>query len=359
MKGQAERAGLLVTALRHPERARGFDKGDWEVLVWQSRAAELMAQLQQTLVRVDVLRTAPSAARRHLDLALVIAERHARAVRSELRGLQRALQPLQVPVVLLKGAAYIAQSHRAAAGRIFNDIDILVPKSALRDAEQRLSWAGWFSLHTTVYDERYYREWMHEIPPLAHKDRGTVLDVHHTILPPTSGIRPDPQELFAASVRLGGEWGFFRALAPADMVIHSACHLFFGEFHKGLRDLYDLHLLLTDFSIDGSFWGDLVDRARHLNLALPVLDALTQCVRLYETVVPVAVIESLTPDSSSPWPRWVRAWLFDQALRPPHASAYDRSTRLAHWLTFVRSHWLRMPLPLLVYHLSHKLLVAR
>ena len=359
MKSPAERANLLVTTLCHPERARGFDKSDWEVLVWQSRAAELMAQLQQALARADVLRTAPSAARRHLDLAMIIAERHARAVRSELRGLQQALQPLQVPVVLLKGAAYTALSHRAAAGRIFNDIDILVPKSALRDAEQRLSWAGWFSLHTTVYDERYYREWMHEIPPLAHKDRGTVLDVHHTILPPTSGIRPDPQELFAASIQLGGEWAFFHVLAPADMVIHSACHLFFGEFHKGLRDLYDLHLLLTDFSIDGAFWADLVDRARHLNVALPVLDALMHCVRLYETEVPVTVIESLKPISSSPWPRWIRAWLFDQALRPPHASAFDRSTRLAHWLTFVRSHWLRMPLPLLVYHLSHKLFVAR
>ena len=171
MTSPAERASLLVTTLCHPERARGFDKGDWEVLVWQSRAAELMAQLQQALVRVDLLRTAPSAARRHLDLAIVIAERHTRAVRSELRGLQQALQPLQVPVVLLKGAAYTALSHRVAAGRIFNDIDILVPKSALRDAEQRLSWAGWFSLHTTVYDERYYRKWMHEIPPLAHGPR--------------------------------------------------------------------------------------------------------------------------------------------------------------------------------------------
>ena len=131
------------------------------------------------------------------------------------------------------------------------------------------------------------------------------------------------------------------------------------NFTKGLRDLYDLHLLLTDFSVDAAFWGDLVGRARHLTLALPVLDALMQCMRLYETVVPVGVTESLKPNSSSPWPQPMRAWLFDQALRPPHASAFDRSTRLAHWLTFVRSHWLRLPLPLLVYHLSHKLLVAR
>ena len=223
----------------------------------------------------------------------------------------------------------------------------------------RLSWAGWFSSHTTLYDERYYRDWMHEIPPLEHKHRGTVLDVHHAILPPTSGIRPHPQDLLAASIPLAGEWAFYRVLARTDMVIHSACHLFFGEFHKGLRDLYDLHVLLGDFSAEPTFWDRLVERARHLRLTLPVRDALEQCERLYGTPVPASAAESLRRTAASPWPRAMRAWLFDQALRPAHESAFDRSTRLAHWLIFVRSHWLRMPLPLLVYHLSHKLLVAR
>lgn len=359
MKSRAAQPFLLTTTLCHPERAQFFDKLDWERLVWQSRAAELMAQLHQALGTANVLRLAPIAARRHLDLAMTIAGRHACAVRSELRGLQEALQPLGIPVLLLKGAAYTALSHRASVGRIFNDIDILVPRAALQDVERRLNWAGWFPGHTTVYDERYYRDWMHEIPPLEHKHRGTVLDVHHTILPPTSGIRPDPQDLLAASVELPGEWAFFRALSPADMVIHSACHLFFGEFHKGLRDLYDLHVLLTDFSVDPMFWDDLIERAKHLQLSLPVLDALEQCHRVYETRIPPSVTQALRPAAASAWPRWMRAWLFDHALRPAHESAYGGSTRLAHWLTFVRSHWLRMPLPLLAYHLSHKLFVTR
>lgn len=359
MKSPGPRPLLLTATLCDPALARGYDKSDWECLVWQSRAAELMAQLHRALSAADVLRLAPASAQRHLELASMIAVRHASAVQSELRFLQEALQPLDLPVLLLKGAAYRALSHRAAVGRIFNDIDIMVPKAALPDVEQRLNWAGWFPLHTTPYDERYYRQWMHEIPPLEHKNRGTVLDVHHTILPPTSGIRPDPQDLFAASVALPAEWAFFRVLAPADMVIHSACHLFFGEFHRGLRDLYDLHVLLTDFSVDPMFWDALVERAQRLRLALPVLDAIEQCQRIYETRVPAPAIRVLRRAAVSPWPRSIRAWLFDHALRPAHESAFGRSTRMAHWLTFVRSHWLRMPLPLLVYHLSHKAFVAR
>jgi hypothetical protein len=102
----------------------------------------------------------------------------------------------------------------------------------------------------------------------------------------------------------------------------------------------------------------LVERARQLQLALPVLDALQQCQRVYNTTVPEPVGDELSRCAASPWPRSWRAWLFDHALRPAHASAFGRSTRLAHGAIFVRSHWLRMPLPLLVRHVSHKLFIA-
>jgi hypothetical protein len=354
----AVRAHLLVDTLREPERARAYGIRDWETLVWQSRAAELMAQLHAALDGADALGAAPPAARRHLELAGSVAAKHALAVKCELREIQEALEPLGIPVLLLKGAAYCALGHPASRGRLFNDIDLLVPRQALPEAEKRLLWAGWLPAHTNAYDDRYYREWMHEIPPMEHKHRATVLDVHHTILPPTSGIRPDPRQFFDAALPLTGEFSFFSVLGHTDMVIHSACHLFFGEFHKGLRDLHDLHRLLSDFAADSKFWSALTDRAAHLGLSLPVLDALTQCQRLYRTAVPVETLQALRQVQTSPFPRALREWMFEHALRPVHGSAFGPSTGLAHRMVFVRSHWLRMPLPLLAYHLSHKALFA-
>jgi hypothetical protein len=49
--------------------------------------------------------------------------------------------------------------------------------------------------------------------------------------------------------------------------------------------------------------------------------------------------------------------LFVRALRPNHSTCSDASTRLARWLLYVRGHWLRMPFPLLVYHLTRKALI--
>jgi len=48
---------------------------------------------------------------------------------------------------------------------------------------------GWVSGHRSAYDQRYYRKWMHEIPPMTHIRRQTVLDLHHNILPETARLR--------------------------------------------------------------------------------------------------------------------------------------------------------------------------
>ena len=50
--------------------------------------------------------------------------------------------------------------------------------------------------------------------------------------------------------------------------------------------------------------------------------------------------------------------LFMRALRPDHASCADFLTPAARWLLYVRSHYLRMPLPLLLRHLLHKAVVS-
>ena len=59
-----------------------------------------------------------------------------------------------------------------------------------------------------------------------------------------------------------------RVLAPVDMVLHSATHLFCNEdVGNGLRDLVDLDSLLRDFALEPRFWPGLTARAAELDPA--------------------------------------------------------------------------------------------
>ena len=346
---------LLTDILRTPSDSLKLDTRHWETLIWQGRAAELLGQLRRAIEQAGLLEHVPSQARRHLDSAWKISELHHAAVSYELSHIKDALIKLDIPVVLLKGAAYCALNNIAASGRVFNDIDILIPKASLESAEERMLGAGWIPTHLNDYDQRYYREWMHELPPMEHKNRSTVIDVHHTIIPPTSGIKLVAEKLFASALTVQDpKLSFFKVLGPEEMIIHSSCHLFFGEFHKGLRDLYDLHTLFSEHSAEAAFWERLLVRAEDLGLAQPVLDAINESRRLFGTKVPNLIVGKLPSQRGKKISQLARRWLFDMALRPNHPSAKSTSSHFAQLLIFARSHWLRMPLPLLIYHLGHK-----
>jgi len=49
--------------------------------------------------------------------------------------------------------------------------------------------------------------------------------------------------------------------------------------------------------------------------------------------------------------------VFARALAPDHASCADRFTPAARLTAYVRAHWLRMPMHLLIPHLAHKAFV--
>src|SRR5438045_977657 len=75
---------------------------------------------------------------------------------------------------------------------------------------------------------------------------GLGVDVHHTICPPASRLRPDPQRFWTASEAT--EIRGVGLLCPADSVLHAAVHLFFdSDFDSRFRELIDLHVLTTTF----------------------------------------------------------------------------------------------------------------
>lgn len=341
---------ILLTVLGRPARMADLTPAEWDQLLPRARACLCLARLavDAQAIGMDDL---PGRVRGHFEAATIEAAHGARSIRWEVNRIDRALVGLPVPVVLLKGAAYVAAGLALAEGRLVSDIDIMVPREALLEVERALVRAGWQPVKVQPYDQRYYRTWMHELPPLRHAKRGTFVDVHHTILPPTSRLKPDPAPLWSRAQRLNASR--FLVLAPTDMVLHSAAHLFHdGDLDGSLRDLIDIRDLTDYFGSDSGFWTDLVARAAILDLGRPLFYALRYCRRLLRSELPAEVILAVARFAPPAPVLGAMDRLVPRALAPGEAR-----TILDHGATtllYLRSHWLRMPPALLVSHLVRK-----
>ncbi|AKH19726.1 nucleotidyltransferase family protein [Sedimenticola thiotaurini] len=345
---------LLIQVLKSPDRVTGFGADEWDLLIRQAKAANLLAHLHVVLTDQGLESKIPEQPFLHLNGAYKIALRSVQAVRWEISQLHEALYSLAVPVIVLKGAAYVMAGLPISRGRLFHDIDILVPRSMLEPVEEELKAWGWRSTHASAYDQRYYRTWMHEIPPMKQVRRQTVLDIHHSILPLTARLKPDANKLISRAVNDGAPDDLYW-LCDLDMILHSATHLFHdGELEHGLRDLVDIAELLRHFSVRDGFWQELCDRAVELDLVRPLIYGLRYVENLLGLKIPNGVkgwMEERMPGGLS---MPLMDSLFQRALRPDHASCNRWGTGLARWMLYVRSHYLRMPLRLLIPHLVRK-----
>ncbi|MEO8374727.1 MAG: nucleotidyltransferase family protein [Sphingomonas bacterium] len=317
---------LLARALRTPGNTLALDSEGWTALIAMARAEQMIGTLAY---RLEGLRL-PEAVARILADARLSAEQGRIASLWEAEAARRALAPLGVPLVLLKGTAFVAAGLSAGQGRSIGDLDILVPRAKLDVVETALLEAGWEWVKPDPYDDAYYRQWMHELPPLIHRERDRMIDVHHTILPLTARITPDASGLLAAGVEVAP--GLY-TLAPNDMLVHAAAHLFAdGDLAGGMRNLWDVHCLVEQFGTRG-----LDDRAAHHGLRRQLARALRLTAALYGGGARLNPADHLYLRRLTARDGWGRA------IRP-----------LARLGFYARSHWLRMPPAMLARHLWTK-----
>ncbi len=338
----------------NPVRYPQFALPEWETVLGQALLARLLGRLALHFQDNGWMESVPLQPRQYLQGALRLIDRQHHEVQWEVDCIRRALKDLNVPVILLKGAGYLIADLPPGRGRLFSDIDIMVKQEHLKDVEAALFRYGWISEETDAYNDRYYREWMHEIPPMKHVERQTVIDVHHTITPPTSRFKVPGDKLFERMVSVDAQASLF-VLAPVDMVLHSAVHLFQeGEFSHGLRDLLDIRDLLDRFSADVTFWPELFLRARGLGLGQPLFHALNHLNRLFGFVVPADHhndVRDIRPNWAA---RHVLSALLMLAMKPHGTRGDGLPSDFARWLLFIRSHYLRMPWHLVIPHLIRK-----
>lgn len=344
---------LIADFLASPADAGAFsNNASAELLLRQALKAHLLSRVAE--LGLERALTCPERMQKHLDSALQYCEANHSSVRWEIRQVLESLSSKGIPVCLLKGSAYVLGNAAAASGRVFSDIDILVPRERLDETQRTLLTSGWMYTKFDPYDQKYYREWMHELPPMRHVERGTELDVHHTIVPPTANIHLDAAKIWEGVIEVEGFSGLYLP-SGLDMLLHSAVHLFNdGEFENGLRDLSDIDLLIREYSKEIDFWERLLARAIELDLRQPLFHALRYASQLLQTPVPGHVLSEIKSWGPGPVKQPLMDALFLRGLVPDHPTCNDRWSGAARWLLYVRSHWLRMPPLLLLRHLTRK-----
>ncbi len=328
----------LVDALRDPETVLSLDGAGWTNLISIARAESLIGSLAHRLTGMAV----PEQVRPILKDAIQATDLARQQALWEADCARRALAPLNSKVVLMKGTAYVAADLDAGVGRSIGDLDIMVAQDSLSAVEEALLDAGWEWVKPDPYDDQYYREHMHELPPLIHRERDRMIDVHHTTLPQTARPTPDPQAMLDAAVKLDS--GLY-VMSPADMLLHSVAHLSAdGDLTGGLRNLWDIDRLVRQFSeADEQFWIVLGVRARLHHLEPHLARALRLAFRLYDT--PVYKYRAGQTKFTD--------YLYIRRLLA--RDGWGRKTRkFTRQAFYIRSHWLRMPPLMLARHLWAK-----
>ena len=323
----------LVAALRDPDSVLSLNGSQWSKLLSVARAEVLIGTLAYRVGHLDLPQ----------DIAATLAAARAAADQAQTQALweaemcRRALAPLGVEPILLKGTAYAAARLPNSPGRQIGDLDILVPRDRLDEVEAALLGAGWEWVKDDPYDQAYYRQHMHELPPLIHKTRDRMIDVHHTILPLTAKPKPDAAKLIADSVTLPNG---FRILSPEAMLLHAMAHLFEdGELDGGLRNLWDIDRLFRA--------GLAAEPALMMNMAresdIHRLTSMFLALRLAERIFGTPpIFHQLDPEWTD------RIFATRLLARDDWGRETRRGLRFAF---YIRSHLLRMPLPKLLRHL--------
>jgi Uncharacterised nucleotidyltransferase len=353
-------ARVLVAALRDPASAAAFDDKGWTALITIARSEQLIGTLAY---RLEGQRVPPAIAGILRD-AKANAGYQRRAALWEADCARRALAAYDGKVVLMKGTAYVAAGLQAGQGRHIGDLDIIVARDDLKEVERLLlTEGGWEWVKDNAYDDAYYRNHMHELPPMIHKERDRMIDVHHTILPMTARPLPDAEAMLRDAITLSsvcpepvegreantvfssrpstgsGRTERLYIFTPTDMVIHSAAHLIAdGDLTGGLRNLWDMHCLLTEYA-SAEFWPGLQLRAQHHQLWPAVHRATRLSHKLYGTDIP------------KEWQSWNRQDRWYVARLMARDEWGRGSRKFIRLIFFVRSHWLRMPPLMLAQHL--------
>jgi len=154
--------------------------------------------------------------------------------------------------VLLKGIHLARFVYQDIGLRTMGDIDILVKKEDLQEAERLLLERGFKHLTVTNTVQWYKKNHFHI--PFSHPDSIRHLEVHWSIVPPHSPFDIDIDELWQRARTVDVGVARARILSPEHTLLHICFHAAHDDmFRCGLRPFIDISEIISNHA-EGIDW---------------------------------------------------------------------------------------------------------
>ncbi len=279
----------LLALLRGGGRDRGCPSEDeWPLLLGQAAQWQCGALAYRFFEDVGCLERAPAGVRDRLrSIYLQAATRNALLFRDTARA-AAMLARAEIPLMLLKGVHLARFVYPEPALRSMADLDLMVPRDRLIEAENLFLEAGYGP--TPRPDPVEFCTRSNHLAKLSAPG-GTVVELHWTIERPTSPFAIDLDGLWARAEMVPFEKQQVRVLSPEDLVLHLVLHTSYhhGFDRSAIKALVDIRQVV-DHHRDVLDWDALVGRANAwraggvtyvtLRLAASIMDAPVPAVAL-------------------------------------------------------------------------------
>jgi hypothetical protein len=294
---------LLLYCLGIPRNAWASQPGpaltdaDVRELLRQAADNGISALLYQRLMTLAPALALPTGALEHLRDVAVCSAAQSLQITRELAEILTLFRRQDIPVIVLKGAHLGHVVYRNMALRTMGDLDLMVRRHHLAEAERLLGGLGYVPQYDPLLQVDYTR---HQHTRPLGKPGASRIDVHWSIARPTAPFHVDLEGVWtrARPARIAGVEAL--VLSPEDLLLHLCLHTSFDhQFRLGLRASWDIHEVVRHHH-DEIDWDQLVRRAREWGIARYVHVTLRLVRDMLGADIPPAPLASLEPPDFPP-----------------------------------------------------------
>ena len=206
----------------------------------------------------------------------------------------RRLAEHEIPVMLLKGAHLARFTYADAGMRNMADVDLMVPRERLADAERVFLSEGYGPTPRPNIEQ--FCSWSNHLAKLR-KPGSPEVEIHWGLERPTSPFRIDIEGLWARSRAAELEDVPVRLLSVEDLLLHLTLHVSYhhGFQRSAVKGLVDVHVVVARHAPDID-WSLLTERSREWDAGSFLYATLCLSTQILGTPVPQNVLARLPHD---------------------------------------------------------------